>query len=288
MFALTGITGQVGGVLARALLSAGKDVRAVVRSQHKGAGWAAQGCEVALADMNDAQALQRAFSGAEGVFVLLPPVYDPSPDLSESRRVVAALRAALLAARPPRVVCLSTIGAQAAEPNLLQQLSHMERELGTLPMPVAFLRAGWFVENTLWDIEQARATGVMASFLQPLDQPVPMVATADVGRVAAELLQQSWEGTRVVELEGPRRVTPLELAAALSVALGREVKARALPRGEWEALFRAQGMNNPVPRMQMLDGFNAGWIRFEAAEAQTRKGIVPLQTALASLVERAQ
>lgn len=288
MFAVTGITGQVGGVLARALLSAGKDVRAVVRSEHKGAEWAAQGCEVALADMGDAQALRRAFSGAEGVFVLLPPVFDPSPDLSESRRVVAALREALLAACPPRVVCLSTIGAQASEPNLLQQLSHMERELGTLPVPVAFLRAGWFMENAQWDIEPARASGVMASFLQPLDRPVPMVATADVGRVAAELLQQTWEGTRVVELEGPRRVTPLEQAAALAAVLGREVRAQVVPRDTWEALFRAQGMNNPLPRMQMLDGFNAGWIRFEAAEADTRKGTVPLQTVLASLVERAQ
>ena len=40
------------------------------------------------------------------------------------------------------------------------------------------------------------------SFLQPLDKPVPMVATADIGREAAKLLQESWTGRRVVELEG--------------------------------------------------------------------------------------
>ncbi|MGO4325498.1 NmrA family NAD(P)-binding protein [Cupriavidus sp. 2TAF22] len=288
MFAVTGITGKVGGVVARALLSAGRDVRAVVRSAHKGAEWAAQGCEVALAEMSDAQALQRAFTGTEAVFVLLPPNFDPCADLSESRAIVTALRQALLAARPRRVVCLSTIGAQATQPNLLQQLSHMERELGTLPVPVAFVRAGWFMENTLWDIEPALAHGVLASYLQPLDKPVPMVATADVGRVAAELLQQSWEGRRVVELEGPRRIAPLEIAAALSTLLGREVKAQVVPRASWEALFRAQGMNNPVPRAQMLDGFNAGWIDFEAAQADTRKGTVPLQTVLAAMVERQQ
>ncbi|MFJ1254586.1 NmrA family NAD(P)-binding protein [Cupriavidus sp. CuC1] len=290
MFAVTGITGQVGGVVARALLSAGKDVRAVVRSAHKGDAWAAQGCEVALAAMDDAQALRRAFSGVEGVFVLLPPTFDPSADLRESRGVVAALREALQAARPPRVVCLSTIGAQASQPNLLQQLSHMERELGALAtsmlMPVAFLRAGWFMENTVWDIEPARSSGIIPSYLQPLDRPVPMVATADVGRVAAALLQQAWQGRQVVELEGPRRVTPLEIADTLSALLGRPVAAQPVPRDTWDAVFRAQGMHNPAPRMQMLDGFNAGWIGFEAGEAATRKGTVTLRTVLAGLLER--
>jgi hypothetical protein len=34
-----------------------------------------------------------------------------------------------------------------------------------------------------------------------------VVAIADVGRTAAELLQESSEGNRVVELEGPQRVS---------------------------------------------------------------------------------
>ena len=58
------------------------------------------------------------------------------------------------------------------------------------------------MENAAWDIQSARDTGVISSFLQPLDKLVPMVATADVGRVAAELLQETWTGRRVVELEG--------------------------------------------------------------------------------------
>ena len=32
------------------------------------------------------------------------------------------------------------------------------------------------------------------------------------------------------------------------------------------ALFRTQGMRNPTPRMQMLDGFNQGWLSFEGGE----------------------
>jgi len=287
MYAITGITGQVGGALARALLAAGHPVRAVMRDEKKAAPWVAQGCEVAIAAMDDAAALTKAFSDAEGVFILLPPVFDPQPGFPESRAVIAAVQAALISARPGKVVCLSTIGAQAAQPNLLTQLSLLEQKLGSLPMPVVFLRPGWFLENTLWDIAPARETGVISSFLQPLDRKIPMVATADVGRVAAELLTETWQGRRVVELEGPVRMAPNDLAAGLAKALGRPVRAEAVPRETWGALFKSQGMNDPLPRIQMLDGFNEGWIDFEGGPAGTVKGRVGLEAVLQELLSRA-
>jgi len=287
MFAVTGITGQVGGVVARLLLAAGHDVRAVVRDAAKGEVWAKQGCEVALADVNDQQALQHAFEGAEGVFVLLPPTFDPTPGFPEARKTIATLRAALAAAKPSRVVVLSTIGAQATQPNLLNQLQILEQELGTLPMPVAFLRAAWFIENAAWDVAPARDSGIVPSFLQPLDKPVPMVATADIGRVAAELLRESWAGRRIVELEGPQRISPDMIAASFARLLGRDVSMTVVQRDTWEDLFRSQGMKNPTPRMQMIDGFNEEWICFEGAENEVRKGRVPLDTVLQSLIEKA-
>jgi len=284
MFAITGITGQVGGQLAQRLLAAGQPVRAVVREAAKGAAWAACGCEVALATMEDASALAAAFEGAEGVFVLLPPTFDPSPDFAESRRRIAALAEALRAARPGRVVALSTIGADAAEPNLLSQLGEMEVVLGQLDLPITFLRAAWFIENLAWDVAPARETGVMASCLQPLERPIAMVATADVAEAAAELLCERWEGHRVVDVEGPSRLAPVDLAQALSRALGRDVRAEVVPRGLWETRFRDAGMRNPMPRMRMLDGFNEGWIDFDAATS--RKGRTTLDEVVRGLVAR--
>jgi uncharacterized protein YbjT (DUF2867 family) len=285
MFAITGITGQVGGVVARRLLATGKDVRAVVRSAAKGAPWAGQDCEVALAEMDDAAALTQAFTGCAGVFILLPPIFDPDAELSTARAIARAVRQAIESAQPQKVVCLSTIGAQAKEFNLLTQLQLLERELAPLTMPSAFLRPAWYMENTTWDIAPARE-GVVPSFLQPLDKPVPMVATADVGRVAAELLQENWSGRRVVELEGPARISPNEIATLLGRLLGREVRMQAVPRDTWEALFQSQGMHNPLPRMRMLDGFNEGWIKFEGDAAEVRKGEVELETVLRGLIER--
>jgi uncharacterized protein YbjT (DUF2867 family) len=286
MFAITGITGQVGGVVARVMLASGSNVRAVVRNADKAKNWAAQGCEIAVAEMNDATALGKAFTGVDGVFILLPPTFDPSPGYPEARRTIGVIRTALAAARPPKVVCLSTIGADATQPNLLNQLGILEQELGTLPMPIAFLRAAWFMENAAWDIAPAREQGVIPTFLQPLDKPVPMVATADVGRVAAELLQEEWTGRRVINLEGPRRITPNEVAASFASILGKPVRAEIVPRDTWQDLFTSQGMKNPVPRMHMLDGFNEGWIEFDQGEAYSRKGSITIDNVLKSLIEK--
>ena len=286
MYSITGITGQVGGAVASNLLSKNQSVRAVVRDANKGTAWAEQGCAVALAEMNDADALTVAFTDAEGVFVLIPANYAPSPGFPETRAIIAALRTALAAAQPGKVVCLSTIGAQATQPTVLTQLQIMEQELGDLPMPIAFLRAAWFMENTAWDVAPAKEKGIIPSFLQPLDKPVPMISIADVGRIASELLQQTWSGRRIVEIEGLHRVTPNDIAQSFSKLLGRSVQAEALPRATWEALFKAQGTADPQPRIQMLDGFNEGWVEFESGEFGSIKGEIELETVLKGLVER--
>jgi uncharacterized protein YbjT (DUF2867 family) len=285
MFAVLGITGNVGSETARNLLGAGKAVRALVRDEAKGAEWKKRGCEVAVADIHDADSLKNAFADVEGVFVLVPPVFDPKPDFSEAKSVAASLRSAIEAARPGKVVYLSTIGAQATQENLLTQHTLIEKELRELAAPITFLRPGWFMENAAWDVAPAREKGVIPSFLQPLDRKIPMAATADIGRVAAELLQETWPGSRVVELEGPERVSPNDIAATFAMLLGKPVRMEVVPRASWEGLFRSQGMKNPEPRIRMLDGFNEGWIEFESGEAGTRKGVVRLETVLKKLLD---
>jgi uncharacterized protein YbjT (DUF2867 family) len=237
--------------------------------------------------MDDTAQLTKAFEGTTAVFILPPSEFDPAPGFPEARAVIDAVSAALKASRPKRVVCLSTIGAQATEINLLTQRTHMEHALRELSIPMAFLRPAWFMENAAWDIAPARDTGYISSFLQPLDKPVPMVATADVGRVAAQLLMESWNGVRVVELEGPRPVTPNDLAATLASILGHAVTAQIVPHDTWEALFLGQGMKHPLPRIRMLDGFNEGWISFDGTTGEIIKGEVDLETVLRGLVSHA-
>jgi uncharacterized protein YbjT (DUF2867 family) len=288
MYTITGITGKVGGALARTLLAAGQPVRGVVRDARKGEAWASRGCEIALAGMEDASALAKAFSGATAVFILPPSEFDPEPGYPEAQAVIDSVVAALTTARPAKVLCLSTIGADAVYDNLLSQRTMLEAALRTLPLQLAILRPAWFIDNVAWDVASARETGVIHSFLQPTDKAFPMVAAKDVGRVAAELIQADGTGVHVVELDGPRRLTPDDLADAFASAMGKPVRAVPVPRDSWDGLFRSQGMRNPEPRMRMLDGFNEGWINFQDDGRNAIKGRTDAVAVIAALVASAR
>ena len=282
MYAITGITGKVGGIVARTLLAAGLPVRGVVRDADKGRPWADKSCEVAVASISDAAGLTSAFSDVDGVFLMTPPDFDPEPGFPKTHEAIAAVKAAIAAAQPAKVVFLSTVGAQVTEFNLLNNSNITEEGLRTVPVPVAFLRAAWFMENASWDVAAAKA-GIIPSFLQPLDHPIPMVATTDIGSTAAELLRESWTGLRIVELEGPRRYSANDVAVGFAEAVGHPVQMEPVPRETWEALFRSQGMKHPLARIRMIDGFNEGWIDFEGDRAEHRVGRIPLETVLKDL-----
>jgi NAD(P)H dehydrogenase (quinone) len=283
MYAVTGITGKVGSIVARTLLAAGQPVRAVVRDAEKGRAWADRGCEVTIASITDADGLTKAFSGVEGVFLMTPPDYDPEPGFPRTHEAIAAVQEAVSAARPGKLVFLSTVGAHVEEFSLLNNSKMTEESLRTLSIPVAFVRAAWFMENAAWDVPAAKV-GVVPYFLQPLDHPIPMVATADIGRTAAEVLRENWNGVHVVELEGPRRYSANDISAGFAEALGHPVRMDPVPRDTWEELFRSQGMKHPLARIRMMDGFNEGWIDFEGGGTERRKGRIPLAVVLKDLV----
>jgi uncharacterized protein YbjT (DUF2867 family) len=284
-----GITGQVGAAIAEALLASGAEVRAVVRNPEKAAVWKARGVELATADYDDAAALEVAFRGVEGAFVMIPPNFAPSPDLRESKATIAAIARALETARPPKAVYLSSIGAQQTSGlGLITALHLLEEAFAALPIPGAFLRAGWFMENCAWDLRAAQEQGKLFSYLQPLDREFPLVATADIGKVGADALRQSWKGNRFIEVAGPHRCSPSEIAATFESVLGRRVEAAAVPRDTWVKTFVAQGTpeDRTALRVEMLDGFNSGWIDFGIPGTESAVGKTQLSTVLAQLAGR--
>src|SRR6201986_2737956 len=150
MFLVVGITGKVGGATARHLLAQGKKVRALVRDRAKAASWTDRGVELVDGDWNNAAAIERALKGVDGAFVMLPAVWAPSPDYKEARDVIANYVEALTKAAPPRVVALSSMGAnRAGGLGIITALSLLERGLRDLISPIAYMRAGGFFENFL-------------------------------------------------------------------------------------------------------------------------------------------
>ena len=276
MFTVMGITGNVGGAVAENLLAAGKKVRGVVRNAEKAKPWADRGVELMESAYDDAAGLSRAFAGAEGVFAMIPPDFAPAPGLPNQKRTIAAIREALEQAKPGKAVFLSSIGSEQPSGLGLITVTHLlEQATRTLPIPVAYLRAGSFMENWLGALDHIRSTGEMAFFYAPLERKCPLVATRDIGLAGAKVLQDSWTGERVIEVNGPEGGTDLhEVAAAFGRAVGRDVKAVQLPEAAWQGVLEGMGM--PADRTgfytEMVKSFNSGWIHFGNSGTETFHG----------------
>ncbi|UVE67279.1 NmrA family NAD(P)-binding protein [Burkholderia pyrrocinia] len=261
MFLVMGITGRVGGATARHLLAQGRKVRALVRNREKATNWADRGVELIDGDWNDAAAVGRALEGVEGAFVMLPAVWAPSPDFSEAKGVIANYVEALTRAAPPRVVVLSSMGAnRTGGLGMITALSLLEQGLRHLTLPIAHVRAGGFFENFLYGLHVAQG-GTLPVYYNPTSRKSTMVATDDVGAEVATLLTgPAWSGHRVVELGS--MVSADEVAAQLGEVLQRDVKAFAIPRAGWPAAFEQFGI--PKGRTgsaeAMFDAVNAGWM----------------------------
>jgi uncharacterized protein YbjT (DUF2867 family) len=289
MYTVMGITGNVGGAVAENLLKAGKKVRGVVRNPEKANAWAGRGVDLVKSAYDDATGLAEAFTGAEGVFAMIPPDFAPAPGLPDQKRTIAAIREALQQAKLGKAVFLSSIGGeQTSGLGLITSTHLLEQATRTLPISVAYLRAGSFMENWLGALNHIRATGEMPFFYAPLERKFPLVATRDIGLAGAKVLLESWTGERVLEVNGPEGGTDLyEAAAAYGNALGREVKAVQLPEAAWQGVLEAMGM--PADRtglyIEMVKSFNSGWIHFGNPGTEKFNGPTTIETFAQELVK---
>jgi uncharacterized protein YbjT (DUF2867 family) len=261
MFLVMGITGKVGGATANHLLAQGKQVRALVRNREKAGNWADRGVELVDGDWNDAAAIERELNGVEGAFVMLPPVWAPSPDYKEARGVIASYVEALTKAAPPRVVALSSMGAnRSSSHGVIAALTLLEQGFRDLTMPTAFVRAGGFFENFLYGLQVAQG-GTLPVFYNPTNRKSTMVATNDIGAQVATLLTgAAWSGQRVVELGS--MVSADDVAKQLGEVLNLDVKAFAVPRAGWAQALEQFGIpkGHSGPAEQMYEAVNAGWM----------------------------
>jgi len=276
MFLVMGITGRVGGATAQHLLAQGEKVRAMVRDREKAANWAHQGVELVDGDWNDAAAVERALQGVEGAFVMLPAVWAPSPDFKEAKSVIANYVEALTKAAPPRVVVLSSMGADRASGlGMITALSLLEQGFRHLTLPIACVRAGGFFENFLYGLHVAQG-GTLPVYYNPTSRKSTMVATGDIGAEVATLLTgPAWSGHRVVELGS--MVSADEVAAQLGEVMQRDVKAFAIPRVGWPAAFEQFGIpkGQTGPAEAVFEAVNAGWMDLGVEGTEHVAGTTP-------------
>jgi uncharacterized protein YbjT (DUF2867 family) len=242
MYAVAGVSGRTGSVVADALLRANRPVRVIVRDEAKGATWRARGAEVAVASLDDAPSLGRALAGTEGAYLLSPQAMTSPAPITDGWRIADAIARAVDGSGVRHLVLLSSMAAPHAEGTGLSVTLHAaEERLADAAPAITFLRAAYFLEN--WaPVLGAAAGGKLPSFIRP-DQVVPMVSTRDAGAAAARaLLEGPPPGRRdLVELSGPRDESPRELAAVLAGLLGRPVEPEHVPLEAVVPLFTGFG-----------------------------------------------
>jgi len=221
--AVVGATGQVGGELARLLLARGVGVRALGRNPDKLKALADLGADTHTPDCRDASALAQAFRHADGVFVMIPPGYDHPDPRTHQRETADAIAAGLQVARTRHAVTLSSLGVDQPEgTGPILGLRAMEDRLSRVPgLNLVHLRAGFFFENLLASIGQIRTAGIHGGLIAP-DVEIAMVASRDVGAIAADLLAApAFSGQRVREVHRPRPHTMAEATRIIGAAIGR-------------------------------------------------------------------
>ncbi len=264
MYIVSGATGNTGSAVAKTLLEKNLPVRVIVRNRGKAAELERLGAEIAVADLQNADELTAALKGGAVLYSMNPPNYQSEDLMAETDKVIAASKTAIANSSLEKIVVLSSFGAQLSSGTGNILTTHkLEEALGDLDIPVTFIRAGSFLENWNPVLETAKSDGVLPGFFQPLDRRVPQVAAADIGRVAAEAMQEKTTGKEIKELAG-FWTSPEEIAEAIGKVLGREVKAVAVPREQWTGILgQHNSPKNAESLAEMFDGVNSGHIKFE-------------------------
>ena len=189
MYVVLGASGNTGHVVANNLLAQGQKVRVVGRNAAHLQPLTAKGAEALIADVTDAGALAKAFGHADSAYVMIPPNPATTDPLGYSTRVSDAIAYAVQKAGIKNVVALSSIGAdKSSGTGPVLGLHLLEQKLNQINgANVLHLRAAYFMENTLPQANAIRQTGAVATPLRA-DLKIPMIATRDIGTVAAEAL----------------------------------------------------------------------------------------------------
>lgn len=243
MHIILGADGHVGSAVAHALLNQKQPVTVVLHHAKHEQNWRDQGAQVAVADVHDVAALRQIFRQGQRLFLLNPPAPPATDTVTEERKTVAAMLAAIEGAGLEKIVAQSTYGAQPAErAGDLGVLYEMEQQLAAQPVSTTILRAAYYMSN--WDsaLPTAQEQGEVHTFY-PVDFRLPMVAPHDIGQVAARLLTKPVARTGLYYVEGPATYSPAEVAAAFAAALGRPVVAVETPREQWQPALQNMGFS---------------------------------------------
>ena len=276
VIAVVGATGMQGGGLVRAILAdpaSGFTVRALTRDVHsdKAKALARLGAEVVAADVHDVESLKRAFAGATGAFCVtfFWAHLSPEKEYAEAEAMAKAAKAAGV-----RHVIWSTLEdtrrwvplSDNRMPTLMDKykVPHFDAKgeadqlFKQLGLPTTFLLTSFYWDNLIYFGMGPKPgpDGTLAFTLPMGEARLPGIAADDIGKCAFGMFKKrdAYLG-KTVGIAG-EHLTGSQMAAALSKALGREVRYQAVPPEVYRT-FGFPGADDLANMFQFKRDFNA-------------------------------
>jgi uncharacterized protein YbjT (DUF2867 family) len=285
MIAVMGATGNVGGKIAAILAKKNEPIRVISRSAERLRPLVGKTVTAFAGDAGNTAFLVKAFTGVDAVFALIPPNPTAPNFMRYAETIGESIARALEISGVKYVVYLSSVGAELAGEGTgpIWGLHKMEERLNTINgLNVVHMRAAYFMENLLWNIDLIKSKGIAGSAIRG-DLKIPMIATKDIAGYAAErLVKRDFTGSSVHYLLGQRDLTLTEASGIIGNKISKpDLPYIMFPYDEAEKAMVGMGLSPDMSRtyIEMARAFNEGTIK---AERRTTGNTTPTSIELFS------
>ncbi|GAB2679226.1 NmrA family NAD(P)-binding protein [Flavihumibacter cheonanensis] len=222
-YVLTGGAGHITKPLALQLLKAGHQVTIIGRAEANLQELSAAGAKTAIGSVEDSAFLSKSFTGADAVYLMIPPIWNPANWKEAIGQVGKNYATALQAAGVKYAVLLSSIGAHMPDGcGPVSGLYLAEQALEAVPgLNLLALRPGYFYYNLLGNISMIKNAGIIGSNFGGNEEKLILSSTDDIASTAASALQQlDFSGFTVRYLVSDE-LTSQEIAQKIGNTIGK-------------------------------------------------------------------
>lgn len=247
---VTGATGHLGRLIVESLISRGVEPGEIIATGRQIAkidDLADRGVKVAKIDYLDAASLAAAFAGADTL--MLVSASEPGSRVAQHAAAIEAARAAGIS----RIVYTSAPHADTSALVLAPEHKATEEVIRSSDLAFTILRNGWYTENYVRTLEQARETGEIVASVG--DGRVASASRIDFADAAAAVIVGDGHENATYELTGDVAWTFSDFAAAGQEILGRQVVYRPVSSEEHVGILTAAGLPDGTAQFVVdLDG----------------------------------
>jgi uncharacterized protein YbjT (DUF2867 family) len=262
---VAGATGNLGGAVARSLLGKGLDVYA--GTTHPESAAVPDGAHIVKFDYEQPSTVEAALRGADGLFLVAPPLDVEAPD---------KLKPVIDQAGKTGVKHIVFTSALGVDQNEAAPLRAVETHLMGSGLNYTILRPNFFMENfTTGFLAPMIAQGGI--YLAAGDGRTSFISVDDIAAVAATAFAKAQYGTEY-NLTGPAALDHGQVAKIISEVAGKTIQYHALPEAAMLQGARDQGLSeSAVGYMAMLyQVVREGWVAGTTEDVQKVLGRPPI------------